>query len=72
VAKQAVGGDGKTTPARAGKAAEKVHEKAGKWIARIISTAWTVLTYFVVPILVLEGANPFQAVKQSFATVRKD
>lgn len=53
------------------KAIENVHEKLGKWIAALIGTAWTVLTYFVVPVLVLEEANPFTAVKKSATTLKK-
>ena len=50
---------------------ENANEKVGAIIAAIIGTGWTVLTYFVVPVLAVEGVGPFKAVKQSFATLRK-
>src|SRR5262249_4768139 len=36
------------------KAVENVHEKAGEIISAILGTVWTVITYFVVPVLVVE------------------
>ena len=52
------------------KAIENASEKAGKFIAALIGTAWTVLTYFVVPVLCVEGVGPVDAVKQSAKTIK--
>lgn len=49
---------------------ENAYEKAGVIIAAIIGTAWTVLTYFVVPVLVVEGTGPFKSVGQSVKTLK--
>jgi hypothetical protein len=53
------------------KAIENAHEKAGEWIAAILGTAWNALTFFVVPVLVVEQVGPIAAVKRSFAIVRQ-
>src|SRR5438105_6611151 len=50
---------------------ENANEKAGQFISAIIGTAWTVLTYFVVPVLVVEKVGPIDAVKRSMAILRK-
>jgi len=53
------------------KLVENANEKAGQFISAILGTAWTVLTYFVVPVLVVEKAGPIDAVKRSIAILRK-
>lgn len=53
------------------KALEKCHKKAGKIIAAVLGATWTALTYFVVPIIVVEGVGPVQAFKKSVATLRE-
>jgi Family of unknown function (DUF6159) len=50
---------------------ENAHEKAGYWIAAIIGTAWSIMTYFVVPILVVEKVGPIQAVKNSTSLIKR-
>jgi hypothetical protein len=35
------------------------------------STAWAAVTYFVVPVLVVDGAGPVEAVKRSSAILRQ-
>lgn len=50
---------------------ENAHEKFGEIIAAILGTAWTALTYFVVPVLCVEGTGPFKSIKQSVATMRQ-
>jgi len=52
------------------KVIENAHEKAGRIIAAVIGTAWTVLTFFVVPVLATEGVGPVQAVKDSIHTLK--
>jgi hypothetical protein len=49
---------------------ENAHEKAGAIVAAILGTAWTALTYFVVPVLVMEGAGPVTAMKRSVGTLK--
>jgi hypothetical protein len=53
------------------RAIESAHEKAGEIISAILGTAWTALTYFVVPTIVLEGAGPVQAFKRSLSVLKE-
>jgi hypothetical protein len=50
---------------------ENVHEKVGEFVSAILGTAWTVITYFVVPVLVVEKLGPFAAIRRSLALLRK-
>jgi hypothetical protein len=50
---------------------ENAHEKVGQIVSAILGTAWTVVTYFVVPILVVEKVGPIEAVKRSASLLRK-
>ncbi len=50
---------------------ENAHEKAGQIISAILGSAWTALTYFVVPVIVVDGAGPVEAFKQSVGTLKK-
>jgi hypothetical protein len=43
----------------------------GKIVIGLIGFVWTVATYFVVPVLVVDGVGPIEAVKRSAATIRK-
>jgi hypothetical protein len=43
----------------------------GKFIAKLLGAAWAVMTFFVVPILVVEKVGPFQAIKRSIAVLKK-
>jgi hypothetical protein len=52
------------------KAVENAHEKAGQLISALLGTAWTVLTYFVVPVLVVEKVGPFEAIRRSMQILR--
>ena len=52
------------------KAIENVNEKAGYFVAAILGSAWTALTYFVVPVLVMEGVGPITAIKRSVGTLK--
>lgn len=47
------------------KSLESRSEKAGKWASNILGIVWSVATFFVVPVLVVEGVGPFDAVKRS-------
>ena len=53
------------------KIVENVHEKVGEVISAILGIAWTILTYFVVPVLVVERVGPFQAIRRSIQLLRK-
>lgn len=50
---------------------ENAHEKAGYWISMILGTAWSIMTFFVVPVLVVEKTGPVAAVGRSVALMRK-
>jgi hypothetical protein len=53
------------------KVLENAHERVGEFISAILGTAWTVLTYFVVPVLVVEKVGPFQAIRRSVELLKK-
>jgi Family of unknown function (DUF6159) len=53
------------------KAIENAHERAGQIMAAILGTAWTALTYFVVPVLVVEKVGPFAAISRSTSILKK-
>ncbi len=53
------------------KAVENAHQKLGEIISMVLGTAWTVMTYFVVPVLVVEKLGPFAAVQRSIALLRQ-
>jgi len=53
------------------KVIEHVHAKVGEIISLILGTAWSILTFFVVPVLVVEKVGPFQAVTRSTAILRR-
>jgi len=47
------------------KLVEQAHEKVGEFVASVLGTAWSIMTYFVVPIMVVERVGPFEAVGRS-------
>jgi hypothetical protein len=53
------------------KAVEQIHEKVGDLIASLLGTAWSIMTFFVVPVLVVEKVGPIEAVKRSLQLLRK-
>lgn len=53
------------------RAIESWNEKAGQFAAALLGGAWSIATYFVVPVLVVEKLDPLSAVKRSFAVLRK-
>ncbi len=53
------------------KAVENAHERAGQFLSAILGTAWTIVTYFVVPVLVVEKLGPIDAIKRSLSILRK-
>ncbi len=46
------------------------NEKAGRFIAAILGSAWTAMTYFVVPVIVTDGVGPIEAFKRSMRTLK--
>jgi hypothetical protein len=52
------------------KVVENAHEKAGQFVSALLGTAWTVVTYFVVPVLVVEKVGPMQAVRRSLTILK--
>jgi Family of unknown function (DUF6159) len=52
-------------------AIESAHEKVGEFISAILGTAWTVMTYFVVPVLVVEKLGPFAAISRSVSILKQ-
>jgi hypothetical protein len=46
-------------------------DKIGRIVAGLLGTAWTVVTYLVVPILVIERRNPFSALKESTVLLKR-
>src|SRR5262249_5759623 len=53
------------------KVIENVHEKVGEIVASILGTVWSVVTFFVVPILVVEKVGPFTAISRSVSLLKK-
>lgn len=50
---------------------ESRSEKVGEFVAGLLGLGWSIATYFVVPILVVEKAGPVQGFKRSTEIVRK-
>ncbi|MBV09452.1 DUF6159 family protein [Rubinisphaera sp.] len=53
------------------KVIESRSEKVGQIVAGLLGAAWSVTTYFVVPILVVEKAGPIDAFKRSVSVLKK-
>jgi hypothetical protein len=53
------------------KVVENIHEKVGEIVASLLGTAWSIMTYFVVPVLVVEKTGPVEAVGRSLSILRK-
>ena len=52
------------------RAVEASHKRAGHIISAILGTAWTAMTYFVVPVIVVDGYGPVRAFRESLRTLR--
>jgi hypothetical protein len=46
-------------------------EKVGQFVVALLGSAWSALTFFVVPVLVVEKAGPVEAFKRSLALVKR-
>jgi hypothetical protein len=53
------------------KAIESRSEKAGQIAVGLVGAAWSIATYFVVPVLVVEQVGPLDAIQRSFSILRK-
>jgi Family of unknown function (DUF6159) len=53
------------------KAIESRSERAGQIISSLLGIGWSIATYFVVPVLVVENVGPVDAVKRSWAVIKK-
>jgi hypothetical protein len=53
------------------KVVESAHEQAGRFVAAILGSAWTALTYFVVPVIVMDGADPITSIRSSIGTLKQ-
>lgn len=52
------------------KAIENSHKKAGRVISALFGAAWTAVTYFVIPVVVVDGVGPVEAFKRSTGTLK--
>lgn len=50
---------------------EGINEKVGAIVASLLGAAWSIMTFFVVPVLVVEKVGPMQAVGRSLSLLRK-
>ena len=53
------------------KVIESRSERVGEIVAGLLGMAWSITTFFVVPVLVIEGLGPIDSVKRSVAVMRK-
>jgi len=53
------------------RAIESRSERVGQLVSGLLGMAWSVTTYFVVPVLVVERVGPVGAVKRSMSILRK-
>jgi hypothetical protein len=50
---------------------EDKNEKIGAFISAILGTAWTLISFLVLPILVIENTGPFTALKKSTGLLKR-
>jgi len=50
---------------------EDKNEKIGAFVASLLGTAWTLVSFLVLPILVIENVGPFAALKKSTALFKR-
>lgn len=53
------------------KAIESANEKVGRIVASLLGMAWSAMTFFVVPVIVIEGLGPAGALKSSLRTLKQ-
>ncbi|QDU49335.1 DUF6159 family protein [Gimesia panareensis] len=50
---------------------ESRSERLGQFVAGLLGMAWSITTYFVIPVLVVERKNPIEALKRSVGILRE-
>ncbi len=50
---------------------EDKNEKIGAFVASLLGSAWTLISFLVLPILVIENTGPFEALKKSTGLLKK-
>jgi len=50
---------------------ENANKRVGRFVASLLGSAWTALTYFVVPVIAMEGLGPVAALKRSSGILRQ-
>jgi hypothetical protein len=50
---------------------ESLNEKVGEIVSWLLGSAWSIMTFFVVPVLVVEKVGPVTAVGRSLSLLRK-
>jgi hypothetical protein len=50
---------------------ESYSRKVGRIVAGLLGAAWTIMTFLVVPVLVVENKGPFDALKESLVLLKK-
>jgi hypothetical protein len=53
------------------KVIENANDRVGEIISAILGVAWSVMTYFVVPVLVVESVGPINAIRRSMEILRR-
>jgi hypothetical protein len=50
---------------------ESRSEKVGRIVVSLLGMGWSAITYFVVPVIVVEGTGPIEATKRSFGVLKR-
>jgi hypothetical protein len=50
---------------------ESRFEAVGQFVVRLLGTGWAIATFFVIPVLIVEGVGPLTAIKQSGSLIKK-
>ena len=50
---------------------ESYSDKVGQFVTALLGGAWSIATYFVVPVMVVEKVGPIDAVRRSFEVLKK-
>jgi len=53
------------------KVIENINDKVGEIVASLLGTVWSIMTFFVVPVLVVEKTGPMEAVSRSVALLKR-
>lgn len=53
------------------KVVENINEKVGAFVASLLGAVWSIMTFFVVPVLVVEKVGPMEAVSRSVSLLKK-